>query len=47
MIVAAWASVPAYSSQIFSAPSQSIHASLSHGGQGSARCHTNRSDDRS
>ena len=47
MMVAIWPSVPPYSSKIRSGPSQSIHASLSHGGHGSARCHTTRSDERS
>ena len=47
MIVDACASVPAYSSQIVCGPSQSIHASFSHGGHGAPRCHTTFNDDTS
>src|SRR5580765_3764251 len=47
MSVDACASVPAYSSQIVCGPSQSIHASLSHGGHGAPRCHTTVNDDTS
>ena len=47
MMVDACASVPAYSSQITSGPSQSIHVSLSHGGHGAPRCHTTFNDDTS
>ena len=45
--VAAWASVPAYSSKIRSGPSHSIQTSFSHIGHGSARCQATRSDERS
>uniref|UniRef100_A0A6J7PVE7 Unannotated protein n=1 Tax=freshwater metagenome TaxID=449393 RepID=A0A6J7PVE7_9ZZZZ len=47
MMVIACASVPAYSSQILSPPSHSIHACFSHGGHGAAMCHTVSSDERS
>jgi hypothetical protein len=47
MSVAACASVPAYSSQITSGPSQSIQVCFSHGGQGAPKCHTTRNDDMS
>ncbi|SHY72155.1 Uncharacterised protein [Mycobacteroides abscessus subsp. abscessus] len=47
MMVPPMASVPAYSSQMTSGPSRSIHACFNHTGQGAAICHRTRMVDRS